>query len=331
MSLRRKLGAVVPPVVVDPPAGDFYTTRVQNLLPVAKQVRGIYYEVYNGGRTVNGIDTRFNQWMLFNAQPKVPAGWEGTKDNYGDGTFWLPQTGEAHISNDKLLAAHNRGVRLVVSFGGAKAGFNIDTNARRQKMLDSIIAVFAGLSAGSGVGNIISGLDWNTFEAYMRDVYASNPALCVANTANIVWISQQLKALYGPNFSIQMPPSSSFSYSPYDRIVANALKDANCLDLCGSQNYDDNYATKTVGVVSTNNKQWYAEVGQDTGMIGLSCGFKGSYAYAMTFPFMQNELDIIMAAYPRLRGFYLWSEHDKIDADFPVWMNYMVTKIPGKL
>lgn len=312
----------------------FYTTRVQNILPIQKQVRGIYHEVYAWPETytVNDIDTRFNQWMLFNAQPKVPAGWgTASKDNYGDGTFDMPNIGDAPVSNDKLLAAHNRGVRLILSLGGAQAGFNIDTDARRQKLLDSIINMCSRLSAGSGVGNIISGIDWNTFEAYMRGVYAANPANCTANTANIVWITQQLAALYGPNFSFQMPPASSWSFSPYDIIVARAIKDTGVPFLAAPQNYDDSYSTKTAGVVSTNNKQWIADIGQDKSMIGLACGFKGSYDSAMTLPFMQNELDIIMASYPQLRGFFLWSQHDKINADMPVWMNYVIGKIPGKL
>lgn len=322
--------AVITP---EPPAADFYATRVQNLPPVPKQIRGIYHEVYRYPftYTVNDIDSRFNTWMLFNAQPKVPSGYLGSKDGYGDGTFDMPNIGETPISNDKLLAAHNRGVRLIVSMGGAGSGYNLSDNSKRQKFLDSVISICGRLSNGSGVGNIISGIDWNTFEAYMRGVYDNNPADCTANTANIVWVSQQLKALYGPNFSIQMPPASSFTFSPYDIIVARALKAANCLDYAGPQNYDDSYATKTAGVVSTNNKQWAAEIGQDNIILGLSCGFKGSYAKAMTLPFMQNELDIIMATYPRLRGFFLWSEHDKIDADMPAWMNYVIAKIPGKL
>jgi hypothetical protein len=332
-SIMASYGITAAPVVTPaPPApGDFYNTRIQNLLPMQKQIRQIYYEVYFTGYTVNDLDTRFNEWVLFTAQPKVPVGWSATKDNYGDGTFVMPNMGEAHMSNDKLLAAHNRGVRLVLSLGGAGAGFNIDTDARRQKLLDSIVLMVSQLSAGSGVGNIISGISWNTFEAYLRGVYASNPANCTANTANMVWISQQLAALYGPNFSFHMPPSSSFSYSPYDIIVARAMKASGLPFIAAPQNYDDDYSTKTPGVVSTNNKQWAADIGQDATMIGLACGFKGSYARAMTLPFMQTELDNYLAAYPNIRGFFLWSQHDKINADMPAWMTYVIGKIPGKV
>ncbi|MDB5885826.1 MAG: chitinase, Glycoside Hydrolase Family 18-like protein, partial [Polaromonas sp.] len=336
-SIMTTYGITVAPVAAPaaPAQGDFYNTRVQNLLPMQKQIRGIYYEVYFGHTnqyTVNDIDTRLNEWYLFTAQPKVPAGWgTASKDNYGDGTFDMPNIGEANLSNDKLLAAHNRGVRLVLSIGGAQAGFNIDTNARRQKLLDSIISMITRLSAGSGVGNIISGVSWNTFEAYLRSIYANNPANCTANTANIVWISQQLAALYGPNFSFHMPPSSSFSFSPYDIIVARAMKASGLPFVAAPQNYDDDYSTKTPGVVSTNNKQWAADIGQDATMIGLACGFKGSYAKAMTMPFMQTELDNYLATYPYIRGFFLWSQHDKINADMPAWMTYVISKIPGKL
>jgi hypothetical protein len=51
----------------------------------------------------------------------------------------------------------------------------------------------------------------------------------------------------------------------------------------------------------------------------------------MTMPFMQTELDNYLAAYPNIRGFFLWSQHDKINADMPAWMTYVIGKIPGKL
>jgi hypothetical protein len=304
-------------------------------------VSEIFFEVYRYPQTfsLNDIDSRFNTAILFTSVPSTlpssapydqaetnaPADYN--RDNLGDGRFQFTHQGQPNNSNEMIRAWRAQGKRMLLAVGGAKAGFNFNTPLRAANCLQSLKNIINRL------GNQIDGIYWNTFELYMRNVYTNNPADCSQNTASLVWISQQLRTEYGPNFTITMAPAGgapgNAKYAPgapYDIIVAKALRDAVVLNYLSPQYYD-NLTYKDLNDVSGYHQSWVAEFGADKVVMGLSNGnLGGNYNDCMTPA--ENDREVIRALQlvPGTRGFYLWSMHDKAAATSNTWITSMVAK-----
>lgn len=107
------------------------------------------------------------------------------------------------------------GTRFIWSIGGA--GGNVNT-ANRSGFVQGITNARNALS-----GNL-HGIDWDIESG------SSFP------TADVVWISSQLKSLYGDGFAITMAPNGS-NADAY-RGAAVQMHNAGCLDNTGQQFYD---------------------------------------------------------------------------------------------
>jgi len=123
---------------------------------------------------------------------------------------WGSQGQSSALSD--IAAKVAAGVRIIWSIGGA--GGAINTGAR-STFLDGI--------ASARLGGNLHGIDW--------DIEASS-----LNQGDVVWISTQLKSLYGSEFAITMAPNGSNvgQYLP----TAVALHRAGALDNYGQQFYD---------------------------------------------------------------------------------------------
>jgi len=309
-----------------------------NLMPMPANVVGMYFEVYEGSAiTLLDIPAAVNVVYLFHARPGGPENPSGrfnadgtpirsfNWDNSGDGTFVMPNAGEAHISIEKIRALRAAGKRVILTVGGAANGFNFNTRTRSLNFITSFKALVTQL------GGKIDGIDWNTFEAYMRSVYANNPADCTANTAELVFISRTLRDFYGTSFSVTMPPTPDVfgteAYrSPYDLVVAKALKDDGTLTYAAPQFYDTHF-NKDVNYASGKIAQWCTALGEDKVVFGTSHGnLRGTFDDCLTAAENYREVDKFRLT-NKPRGFFIWSMHDYVRLGFPAFLDTMVSKM----
>lgn len=299
------------------------------LIAVPADVIAMYHEVYEYPFTftLNDIPSQVNTVYLFNMQPAGTPAVPNQRDNLGDGTFQMPNAGEPPISNDKIAALRARGVRVILTVGGAWNGFNFDTRTRSNNFITSFKNMVTQL------GGKIDGIDWNTFEAYLRQISKDTPAAVTTNTSEMVYISQTLRDFYGPNFSVTMPPSPDAigvnAYSPYDLVVAKALNAAGLLSYVAPQFYDTAYV-KGVDYVYRKMVDWINELGPTKVVLGLSHGnARGIFDDCLTLAEAEREVDKLIAAQPNTRGFFTWSMHDKVASSFPAYLTSMINRFSG--
>ncbi|MDB5613629.1 MAG: Carbohydrate-binding CenC domain protein, partial [Devosia sp.] len=303
--------------------------RINGILPMYAEVAELFFEAYEWPWTftLNDADPRFNIVTLFTLQPAGTPAVENKRNNLGNGTFQFTNAGEDPVSNDKILALHNKGVRIHLGVGGADNGFNFDSHERAVNFLASFIGVVDQL------GGIVSGLCWNTFELYMREIYALNPAATTENVRQMVWISRQLRMRYGPNFAFTMAPApnafGNAKYapgSPYDAIVARAFNDNKLLSYVSPQYYD-NAQFKDVDDISGYHIQWSNEFGAEKVVVGLSHGnLSGNFNDCPTLVETEREVNKLLLAKPNTMGWYMWSQHDKKADTFLAFYNSMFSK-----
>lgn len=311
------------------------STTVNDLMPMPANVVGMYFEVYYGAASFSLLDIppQVNVVYLFNAQPAGTPAVPNQRDNLGNGTFQMLNIGESHISIQKIQAIRAAGKRVILTVGGAQNGFNfggpgISTAQARQRS-DNFIASFKNMV--TQLGGKIDGIDWNTFEAYMRAVYQNNPADTTQNTIEMVYISQTLREFYGPNFSVTMPPApdvfgTEVWRSPYDLIVAQALNNAGVLTYAAPQFYDSVY-NKDVNYVSDKIIQWCNALGESKVVFGTTHGNKGgNYNDCLTEAENYREVDRIRLT-KKPRGYFLWSMHDTIKTGLPAFIDTMSAKM----
>lgn len=182
--------------------------------------------------------------------------------------------GEANfVAAAKQLRA--RGVRIVISIGGAHGHVNI---ANRDAFVNGIMAINAKLP--------LDGLDWDLEGAAM-------------GSADVIYTSARLKALRGPNFAITMAPNGS-NIDQY-RAIAVELHKQGLLDMIGQQFYD---AVVSPGAARGRIDQLTAAGIPDSKIgVGMMVGSADTY---WTVDECLNALRYIKQTHPGIRGGYLW-------------------------
>ncbi len=198
---------------------------------------------------------------------------------------WASQGEASFIADAKALRA--RGVRMVISAGGAGGGYN---TSNRQAFVNGIMAINSKIP--------LDGLDWDLEGSAM-------------NASDMVWISQELKRVRGSNFAITMAPGGSgiHSYPP----IAVQLNNVNALDMIGWQFYDTVHDQNTIrsridALVAT---------GLPINKIGIGMMVGDANIYSTVDEWV-GIVNYVKAKYPGIRGGYLWEAGRPGTAD---WAN----------
>ncbi len=198
---------------------------------------------------------------------------------------WTAQGESSFIADAKALRA--RGVRMVISVGGAHGGYN---TSNRQSFINGIMAINNKIP--------LDGLDWDLEGSAM-------------NSSDMVWISQELKRLRGSNFAITMAPGGSGinNYPP----IAVQLNNVNALDMIGWQFYDTVHDQYTI----RSRIDSLVGMGIPINKIGIGMMVGDANVYSTVDEWITN-VNYTKAKYPGLRGGYLWEAGRPGTAD---WAN----------
>ena len=262
---------------------------VQNVggaLPLPKRVIATYHTLWGSSNPrITSVPLDYNMIYLFHATPTSTGAL-----NFAYGSS---------VTAAEIDQCQQRGQRVVLTIGGANAGFNYATRAQS----DAFIASFKKLYDQLGG---VDGCDFNNFEAFVG-----------SSATEMVYIGQQLKAAYGSNFSITCPPNPDQSYAPIDFKLVRAMADAGVLDFAGPQFYDAPDLITTDRIVALT-KQWIANIGASKVVVGLSANYTGG----PTLTTCMTAWNQLKAAYPELRGVFSWSSQDDARASYK-WASTM--------
>lgn len=190
---------------------------------------------------------------------------------------WASQSEASFIADAKAL--RERGVRIVLSVGGAGGNLNV---ASRQAFVDGVMAINAKVP--------LDGLDWD----------AEGPAMTLED---VKWISLELKRRRGSNFAITMAPNGS-NKDEY-RAVAVVLHEAGALDMTGQQFYDAEVSYSAAnGTIDA-----LVRAGVPESKIGIGM-MVDSDARHWTVDECVEAVNYLKSRHPTLRGGYLW-EHGR--------------------
>jgi hypothetical protein len=246
-------------------------------LPLAMPDRVVatYFTLWSGGSRITAVPKDYNQIYLFHA---TPASGGAFKFEYGNA-----------VNAADIKACRDRGQRVVLTVGGANAGFNFQTRAQSDAFIDSFIKIVDSL------GGQIDGCDFNNFEAHVG-----------SSGVEMSYIGKQLKSKYGNDFSITCPPAPGAGYAPMDRTLTKAMSDAGVLTYAGPQFYDSSDLTQLNTIVSLV-REWCAHLGDPRKVVvGLSSNYGGGPSLATC----QSAWKQLVSEYPTLRGVFAWSAQD---------------------
>ena len=259
--------------------------RGTGLTAMPAKVLGCYYTAWDTGTfKITDVPADFNVIYLFHCKPNGAAV-NGTWNNVGDGSFMFEYGND--VTRDQVQACRARGQKVMLTVGGAGAGYAWDNRDKSTNFVKSF-KVLADQFGG------VDGIDFNTYEAGI--VTADNFG---AVSGEMVWIAQQLKAAYGDNFAVTSPPQPNDSLQ---QSLMAALKDAGVLTYCAPQFYDWN-GFNAVGYIKNATDTWAARIGAGNLAIGLSA----NYDNGPSMDDCAREWNAIKAAYPGIRGMFCWS------------------------
>lgn len=251
-------------------------------LPLPSKVVGTYFTLWGGGTRITSVPTTYNMIYLFHA---VPVGTGAFRFEYGSA-----------VSAAEIAACQARGQRVVLTVGGANAGFNFQTRAQS----DAFVASFKQMNVD--LGGKLDGCDFNNFEAKIG-----------SSATEMTYIATQLKAFYGKDFSITCPPGPGAGFAPNDRVLTAAMAKAGVIDYAGPQFYDSSDLCQ-LGTITSLIDEWVANMGGDASkvVIGLSANYAGGPTLATSIAAWKQ----CSAKYPMLRGVFSWSAQDDAGADY---------------
>lgn len=245
-------------------------------LPVPARVVGTYFTLWGGGTRITSVPSTYNWIYLFHA---VPAGNGAFRFEYGSA-----------VSAAEIATCQARGQRVVLTVGGANAGFNFQTRAQS----DAFIASFKQMN--TQLGGKLDGCDFNNFEAKIG-----------SSATEMTYIATQLKAFYGKDFSITCPPGPGAGWAPNDRVLTAAMAKAGVIDFAGPQFYDSADLTQ-LGTITSLIDEWVANMGGDASKVVI--GLSSNYGAGPTLATCQAAWKQCVAKYPKLRGVFAWSAQD---------------------
>jgi chitinase len=258
---------------------------------IPAKVLGCYWTAWDTTFALTDVPLDFNVIFLFTMGP---AGGGGT--NTGDGSFsWGFQT---EVPNATIQAVRNRGQKVILTIGGAGLGFYFSNRTQSTNFVNSAIAAIDQMGG-------VDGMDFNNFEQDHNRV---------TSPTEMVWIAQQLRARYGPNFAITAPPGGfNTAGAPVQGIAAGndtglglmeAMQAAGVLTFASPQYYDWNFY-KQPDVVKEITDQWVSGLGEEQVVVGLSANY--DYTTSLTLDESEREYNAIVAAHPNIRGAYAWN------------------------
>jgi chitinase len=243
------------------------------------KILGCYYTAFDTqGLRLTDIPSDFNVIYLFHAKPAAHVT-NGNWNNQGDGSFEFQHYADIPVAD--IQACRARGQKVILTVGGANAGYNFDNRAKSQNFVNSFKVMHDRLGG-------VDGCDFNNFEANI----GSSPA-------EMIWISQQLKAMFGQGFAITAPPQPN---SPEDRAMLKAMSDAGVLTWAAPQYYDWS-GFNAAGFVANRTNDWVADLGAEKVVLGLSANYHNG-------PSLQDcirEWNAVKAAHPSIRGAFCWN------------------------
>ena len=255
------------------------TPRSKVMTSLPNRVVAGYWTHWGSPVRLRDVPAHYNTVFLFYATPV--GGAPGTTgavqwNDPGDG-----RGAATHFTAD--LAEFRRTRTAILTVGGAQANVDISTRARAQAFLDSIERIYGELGG-------FDGLDWNNYEGDQQP-----------NTEQMIWVSQQLKTLYGQDFAITSPPAP---WRAVDMAHCRAMIDAGVLDMVSPQYYDgpdlaaENYIVRSVD-------EWVVRMG-DAGRVGVGFGLSNAANYS-TRAVVEGAWKTVAARHPGLRGAFNWN------------------------
>ena len=243
------------------------------------QVLACYYTGWDTDTyRITDVPSDFNVVYLFHAKPQgSPV--NGSWNNVGNGAFAFEYFDA--VPADQVQACRSRGQKVILTVGGASAGFNFDTRAKSAEFVASFQDMHDRLGG-------VDGCDFNNFEAQI----GSSPD-------EMTWIASQLKARYGGDFAITAPPQPN---SPDDRFLLKAMRDAGVLDWAGPQYYDWSGFSEP-GFISRRTDDWVQDLGAGKVLLGLTA----NYGNGPSLEDCMREWDAVRTRYPDIRGMFCWS------------------------
>lgn len=244
-------------------------------MPLPSRVLATYFTLWGGGSRITSVPLDYNMIYLFHS---TPSGGGAFQFDYGSA-----------VSTAEIATCRGRGQRVVMTVGGANAGYNFQTRTESQAFIDSFKRIVTSL------GGNIDGCDFNNFEAHVG-----------SSATELTWIAQQLKAFYGNDFSITCPPSPGAGYAPMDRTLTAAMSKAGILDYAGPQFYDSADLTVASTIISLID-EWVINNGDERKVV---IGLSSNYAGGPTLATSQQVWKSVVAKHPNIRGVFAWSAQD---------------------
>lgn len=242
------------------------------------RVVGGYWTYWGNPIRLKDIPAGYNTVFLFHA---TPVG--GAPGSTGAVQWNTPGNGRGAATNFKADLAEFRKTRTaILTVGGANANVDLSTRTRSQAFLDSIKRIYSDLGG-------FDGLDWNNYEG------SQTP-----NTTEMIWISKELKKLYGESFAITSPPAP---WRAADLTHCKAMLDAGVMDMASPQYYDGpglNDADFIIRSVS----EWVTRMG-DQARVGVGFGLANAANYS-SLAQVTTAWKALVAKYPNLRGAFNW-------------------------
>ncbi len=261
------------------------STDTASALPA--KVLACYYTTWDTSRyDLTDVPTDFNVIYLFHSKPKgTPV--NGSYNNVGDGSFYFEH--HSTVTAAQVQACRQRGQRVILTVGGASAGYAWDNRTKSRNFVASFQGMYARLGG-------VDGIDFNNYEATIL-----NTANVAAVTAEMIWIAQQLRALYGADFAITSPPQPN---DPNQQSLMAGLARAGVLDWAGPQFYDWT-GFNASGYITGRMNTWVGLVGGDASrtLVGLSANYSNGPSLADCV----REWNAVKAAHPEIRGMFCWS------------------------
>jgi len=232
-----------------------------------KVIGGYYPNWMKGGIKLTDVAKYYNLIYIFHAIP----------DGKGGVIFDIPYEG---FFNDVQLC-RTRGCKILLTLGGANAGFNIQTRQESTLLLESLKRLITYIRG-------VDGVDLNNFEGSI-----------VPDENEMVYIARSLKTTYGSKFMITCPPAP---WRDSDLYLCKKLLDNNVLDYAAPQWYDGPGLTLESNILYQLNR-WVSMFGEKNIVIGLGVGEGQNY---MNIQQAKNITEKIIVLYPEIKGVFQW-------------------------
>ncbi|MCU0300403.1 MAG: glycosyl hydrolase family 18 protein [Candidatus Nanopelagicales bacterium] len=244
--------------------------------PASARVAGVYWTGWNATPSVDRLPSGYNLAYLFAAHRSTPYG----------AVAW------GYARPQGIAAARARGMKVILSTGGAGSGISFANRTTSTNFVNSIEAINAAWG-GTRAAPAFDGVDFNTFEAE-----------AVPNTAEYLWMAQELKRRFGTRFLITSPPAP---WRASDRTFCKQMLAAAAMDYCAPQYYDGP-GLADPAYIANSIRTWVRDVaGGDASRIVVGFGIQPGAANYSSTAQVQQAWNQIEAEFPRIRGAFLWS------------------------